>query len=50
MTDELEEAERLRLIFSSQGDEAFIKAIKKLPENSSLRFDLEEWRKTFEEE
>ena len=44
-----DEANRLKMIFSSQGGEALDEAMQKLPENSAVRDDLNEWRKTFEE-
>tara|TARA_B100001175_G_scaffold308520_1_gene309056 strand:+ start:287 stop:439 length:153 start_codon:yes stop_codon:yes gene_type:complete len=44
-----EDADRLKMIFSSQGAEALDEALQKLPEDSSVREELNEWRKTFEE-
>lgn len=45
-----EEAERLKMIFSSQGPGALDEALKKLPVDSSLRAELAKWRKTFGDE
>ena len=45
-----EEAERLKMIFSSQGSEALDKALQKLPIYSPIRAELIEWRKTFEDD
>jgi hypothetical protein len=44
-----DEADRLKMIFSSQGVEALEKALQALPEGSPVREELNEWRKTFEE-
>jgi hypothetical protein len=44
------ELERLKMIFSSQGGEALDKAIDKLPKDSSIRLELTEWRKTFQDD
>ena len=46
MTDE---ADRLKMIFSSQGAQALDEALKNLPEGSPVHEELNEWRKTFEE-
>ena len=45
-----EEAERLKMIFSSQGSEALEEALKNLPIDSPARVELIEWCKTFEDE
>ena len=44
-----DEADRLKMIFSSQGAQALDEALKNLPEGSPVREELNEWRKTFEE-
>ena len=43
------EAERLKMIFSSQGSEALDEALEKLPINSPVHTEITEWRKTFED-
>lgn len=44
-----DDANRLKMIFSSQGAEALDDALQKLPEGSPVREELNEWRKAFEE-
>ena len=44
-----DDADRLKMIFSSQGAEALDDALQKLPEGSPVREELNEWRKAFEE-
>jgi hypothetical protein len=43
-------AERLKMIFSSQGAEALEEAMRNLPIDSPLHAELEEWLKTFEKD
>lgn len=45
-----EVAERLKMIFSSQGSEALDEALQKLPVDSPVRAEVLEWRETFEDE
>ena len=43
-----DDADRLKMIFSSQGAEALDDPLQKLPEGSPVREELNEWRKAFE--